>query len=895
MRTAAQDLVSDCGTTADSAGDAARAGDSNHSFDKQFTNSNQLHYNAFGFEADIGCDVNENDDALKQTHMPKNDSKSASHGICGHASASAPGSGGSASSTGGGAPADARRLMERALIVPGMLHICHNLLADVDTALTGWEQFWQEAKNIAALLNSRQRRDRLLATCFHGSYRYASVAKLIADWSLSLHEERWGDIVHFLKAARPALLTLRRTWNEERFNKGMLLQQDIDMDTGKGASNVQALGGTAQEQPETEPQERLERGRGTFSAGLLTQTIKSNKWFAYLDMVVALHDIPTAVSNWAESCACHGGRGKQLQLRVDAAVGNSAVEAKSCPLKGCRLPELVTGGIEKVMNKAMTSASASLNESREFLTDEDWSSLVSDFENARVHALFVLGIKTDFAKRLPWKLAGLAATSENDAAQCYRESLILYDAMEPQLQSQSHVLAKLFLSRTGPWRTILAPWSQLHPGSDSNCSNSSDAKATAAMKEHGRQGTEQFQGSGSALPAAVKLLPCKMVSDSRFTAWPLKLQEEVAALRFVPIVERSVERLHSIVNWATKHARRKRPAQVSLALRSHEIVELIDGNGHQHHHNKHLSAPAGEPAIAKLAKALMCTLKVVETPAIFGFAQHPGLLAISAAHANPCQQAAEKKVRCRQLAEAIQNIVYRCDIDSQFVGRDEAKQKHEQASKLAATKLLQPAKNANQTSSDKDMRQTKTQKQFSVSALKHHCFGDHLVAVARSQWRSQSGDPICSSEAFSGGSAPLFSLPKTLMQHVQPVSQCLDPQGNVDNADAGGVSGAAGTDAENGINTSIDDHVFLSVLPVYRPHLMKTVAAGPSNRKLQKKDIIVAIHSLLGTDGDSGQRLVSVRPFLGSTLKQPLSATYVLKDLQNANMFDQLLVETTHC
>ena len=128
------------------------------------------------------------------------------------------------------------------------------------------------------------------------------------------------------------------------------------------------------------------------------------------------------------------------------------------------------------------------------------------------------------------------------------------------------------------------------------------------------------------------------------------------------------------------------------------------------------------------------------------------------------------------------------------------------------------------------------------------------------------------------------------MQHVQPVSQCLDPQGNVDNADAGGVSGAAGTDAENGINTSIDDHVFLSVLPVYRPHLMKTVAAGPSNRKLQKKDIIVAIHSLLGTDGDSGQRLVSVRPFLGSTLKQPLSATYVLKDLQNANMFDQLLV-----
>ena len=251
MRTAAQDFVSDCGTTADSAGDDARAGDSTHSFDKQFTNSNQLHYNAFGFEADIGCDVNENDNALKQTHMPKNDSKSASPGICGRASASAPGSGGSASSTSGGAPADARRLMERALIVPGMLHICHNLLADVDTALTGWEQFWQEAKNIAALLNSRQRRDRLLATCFHGSYRYASVAKLIADWSLSLHEERWGDIVHFLKAARPALLTLRRTWNEERFNKGMLLQQDIDMDTGKGASNVQAPGGTAQDQPET--------------------------------------------------------------------------------------------------------------------------------------------------------------------------------------------------------------------------------------------------------------------------------------------------------------------------------------------------------------------------------------------------------------------------------------------------------------------------------------------------------------------------------------------------------------------------------------------------------------------------------------------------------------------
>ena len=124
---------------------------------------------------------------------------------------------------------------------------------------------------------------------------------------------------------------------------------------------------------------------------------------------------------------------------------------------------------------------------------------------------------------------------------------------------------------------------------------------------------------------------------------------------------------------------------------------------------KSLSSSGCEPAIANLAKALMRTLKVVETPAMFGFAQHPRLLAIAAADEDPQQPKTNPKIRHRQLAEAIQNIVYRCDIDSQFVGRLEIKE-HEQASKAAAQKL-QPSPELDKEAAAKSKKQEQN----------HHC------------------------------------------------------------------------------------------------------------------------------------------------------------------------------
>lgn len=56
-------------------------------------------------------------------------------------------------------------LMPNAILVPGMLHICNNLLCDADNALTHWDPFWRKLNNLASLLSCPQRLSRFSATC----------------------------------------------------------------------------------------------------------------------------------------------------------------------------------------------------------------------------------------------------------------------------------------------------------------------------------------------------------------------------------------------------------------------------------------------------------------------------------------------------------------------------------------------------------------------------------------------------------------------------------------------------------------------------------------------------------------------------------------------------------
>jgi hypothetical protein len=62
-------------------------------------------------------------------------------------------------------PMNAKTVMPFALPIPGMLHVCHNLLNDADVSMTNWEPFWAQLNNLAALLCNQQRLNRFCAKC----------------------------------------------------------------------------------------------------------------------------------------------------------------------------------------------------------------------------------------------------------------------------------------------------------------------------------------------------------------------------------------------------------------------------------------------------------------------------------------------------------------------------------------------------------------------------------------------------------------------------------------------------------------------------------------------------------------------------------------------------------
>ncbi len=61
------------------------------------------------------------------------------------------------------------RLMPRAIPVPGILHIVHNLLHDVNEKMSHWDSFFPELRNLSRFLERRLHRERFVEMCLRPS------------------------------------------------------------------------------------------------------------------------------------------------------------------------------------------------------------------------------------------------------------------------------------------------------------------------------------------------------------------------------------------------------------------------------------------------------------------------------------------------------------------------------------------------------------------------------------------------------------------------------------------------------------------------------------------------------------------------------------------------------
>eukprot|EP00974_Lingulodinium_polyedra_P087557 8486579-Lingulodinium_polyedra.AAC.1 len=104
-------------------------------------------------------------------------------------------------------------------MVPGALHILHNLTQDMHERMVWWPTFWNHLKSFEQLLCAQHNRERLVATCVMDSPSRGS-ARDFQYFSGKLYDKRWNACAHFIKKLKPLLETLLAVWDEQKFLNG---------------------------------------------------------------------------------------------------------------------------------------------------------------------------------------------------------------------------------------------------------------------------------------------------------------------------------------------------------------------------------------------------------------------------------------------------------------------------------------------------------------------------------------------------------------------------------------------------------------------------------------------------------------------------------------------------
>ena len=166
-------------------------------------------------------------------------------------------------------------LMPNAVTLPGSLHIINNILEEVSTQLKHWSSFFEKLQAFERLM-TQGRKERFVQYCVKQSPARPHADSLLGANFGSLYLNRFGAVHQFCRKLKPWVPTLRLAWNEHFFVTGCM-------------------------------SDSLKRPEGTdFSPAFMSDVMKDNAFFAYLDMVLSWQGIVEALASWTEGCPCHG-------------------------------------------------------------------------------------------------------------------------------------------------------------------------------------------------------------------------------------------------------------------------------------------------------------------------------------------------------------------------------------------------------------------------------------------------------------------------------------------------------------------------------------------------------------------------------------------------------------
>ena len=312
-----------------------------------------------------------------------------------------------------------------AVVCPGALHICHGMVSEADNAFAYFETWLPSFKAVVHLLHHDFLRQRFLGTCALNTrfeWMKSRVRKLKepALW-------RWNTLSHILKDLLFCQTVLQAAWSQERF---------LDPD-GSGQDAPQGLDVT-----------------------VVTQAVKSEKFWLNCRMLSALHTLGEEISSWFEGCACHG---PLFQTAYDAEsesaslldVFNIACDSahvprerlQNCPLAGQRSTELASGEFaQKVEELSCAQLELLLRYTTPQTDHETLDAVLTDYARGRSHYAEYLEQKLHCWQTLPWKFAALNQTNDEKVQMqaCEILSLLEKSPQDPELH---HRVTWQFLQR----------------------------------------------------------------------------------------------------------------------------------------------------------------------------------------------------------------------------------------------------------------------------------------------------------------------------------------------------------------------------------------------------------------------------------------------------------------
>ena len=161
------------------------------------------------------------------------------------------------------------------LYIPGTLHIVHKMTEGLADVLTWWDGFILYLTHICRLLHFKWNRSRFIETCMNepplSAYRDS-----YKKFDSTVYKGRWGSVLNAIEELLPFEIPLRVAWNRYRFTGG-----------GHGAP-------------------REDMGSKSLKVDVVDEAVNTKRFWGYLHMISRLGQTLSHISNWAESCPCHG-------------------------------------------------------------------------------------------------------------------------------------------------------------------------------------------------------------------------------------------------------------------------------------------------------------------------------------------------------------------------------------------------------------------------------------------------------------------------------------------------------------------------------------------------------------------------------------------------------------